>query len=120
MTVFFSCKTDPVLSFSVLSSFTEDTARMSLLVMSPSASVETVAFGTSHSVSSKVMGYSSVVEYFCSIFKALGFTLSFAKNYNKNMCVVYAHVYKTVFTCICVYTDVLFVYECGVCVHMNT
>lgn len=92
---------------------------MSLLVMSPSASpVETVAFGTSHSVSSKVMGCSSVVEYFCSIFKALGFTLSFAKNYNKNMCVVCTHVYETVFTCICVYTDVLFVYECGVYVHM--
>lgn len=107
MTVFFSCKTDPVLLLLMLSPFTEDTARMSLLVMSLSASpVEIVAFGTSHSVSSKVMGYSSVVEYFRSIFKALGFTLSFAKNYNKNMCVVYAHVYKTVFTCICTYVYV--------------
>lgn len=107
MKVFFSCKTDPVLLLLMLSPFTEDTARMSLLVMSPSASpVEIVAFGTSHSVSSKVMGYSSVVEYFRSIFKALGFTLSFAKNYNKNMCVVYAHVYKTVFTCICTYAYV--------------
>lgn len=75
-----SCEACPVLSLSVVSPFTEDSAGMFLLVMSPSASpVETVAFGTFHLISSKVMGYSSVVEYFLSILKVLGFTPALEK-----------------------------------------
>lgn len=74
--------------------FTEDGARMFLLVMSPSASpVETVAFGTFHSISSKVTGYSSVVEFFLSIFKALGFTPSLAKKYIIRICVWCIYLY---------------------------
>lgn len=88
-----SCEAGAVLSLSVASPFTEDSARMFLLVVSPSASpVETVAFGTFRSTSSKVMGYSSVVEHFLSIFKALGFTPALGKKCIYNACGVLVYM----------------------------
>lgn len=89
-----SCKTGPVQSLSVVSPFTEDGARMSLLVMSPSASpVGTVAFGTFHLISSKVMEYNSVVGYFLSIYKALGFTPAFQRKIIICIWSMYTYIY---------------------------